>query len=74
VFSDRRLECADVPVRVDGRGAEVEGEGEAAVVRGEEATLPALKGGFLRFRQTRLVLTVVLPSSLVMVVCHWRRR
>ena len=48
MFSDRRFECADVPLRGDGRGAEVEGEGEAAWVRGEEATLPALKGGFLR--------------------------
>lgn len=46
VFSDRRFEWADVPERGEGRGAD---EGEAAVVvRGEEATEPALKGGFLR--------------------------
>lgn len=51
VLSDRRFEEADVPVRVEGRGAEVEGDGETVleVLRGdEEVTEPALNGGFLR--------------------------
>lgn len=45
---ERRLEWDDVPVSGDGRGAEVDGDGKAALLRGEEATLPALNGGFLR--------------------------
>lgn len=49
VLSDRRFEWADVPVRGEGRGAEEEGDGDAAVVvRGEDATEPALNGGFFR--------------------------
>jgi hypothetical protein len=48
VLRDKRLEWFDVPVSGDGRGAEVEGDGKAALLRGEEATLPALNGGFLR--------------------------
>ena len=37
VFNDRRFEWADVPVRVDGRGADDDGEGVTAA-RGDEAT------------------------------------
>jgi len=51
VLRDRRLEEADVPLKADGRDADVDGDGEAAleVLRGEEeVTEPALKGGFFR--------------------------
>ena len=47
VFRDKRLDWADVPMRVDGRGADEDGEG-VAVVRGDVATEPDLKGGFFR--------------------------